>query len=217
MWPLRPWWNATYALDRLGRAIYERRCPDAPWLTRQAVGILDSFLRPSDRALEWGSGRSTLWLGRRVGHLTSIEDSAPWRAQIERRLEEAKMTNVRYLLCEPAANGNNSYVDVVEEFGDESLDFALVDGSYRSECANRVLTKLRPGGMLAVDNANRFLPSHSRSPKSISAGAPPRCASESERRPGLGWADFLARVEKWRTIWTCDGVADTVFWLRPPG
>jgi predicted O-methyltransferase YrrM len=211
---LRPWWTPVYVRDRLARARYERRHPEAPWLTRQANAFLESFLRPTHVGLEWGSGRSTLWLARRIGALTSVEDGEDWYAEIERRLGAAGIANVRYRLC-PPGRGDAAYVEVADEFDDASLDFALVDGSFRCLCANRALAKLRPGGVLVVDNANRFLPSASRSPKSVPSHASGRRDLGCERIEGMGWDDFRTRVRDWRCLWTSDGVADTALWFRP--
>ncbi len=44
------------------------------------------------------------------------------------------------------------------EIAPQSLDYALVDGSYRDECVMRALEVLRPGGMLILDNANWYIP-----------------------------------------------------------
>jgi len=41
---------------------YEKTHPDAPWLTAHAIAFLVDWLRPEDTGVEWGSGRSTLWL-----------------------------------------------------------------------------------------------------------------------------------------------------------
>ena len=46
------------------------------------------------------------------------------------------------------------YVAAVEEFDDGGLDFVLVDGHYRLACVRAALPKLKPGGLLAIDNTN---------------------------------------------------------------
>ena len=66
-------WTFRYLIDRTELLLYERRHPDLPWLTREAVDFLASWLQPSDHGLEWGSGRSTVWLAQRVSRLVSIE------------------------------------------------------------------------------------------------------------------------------------------------
>lgn len=211
MWPPRSFWTPRYLLGRVSVAIYERTHPDHPWLTRHANRIVASLLQPTDVGLEWGSGRRTIWFARRVAQLTSVEDDPTWYERQHRTMKEVGITNVTYVLAEHEVE---TYADIVDRFSDGSIDFALVDGSFRSVCANRVVPKLRPGGFLIIDDVHRFLPSESTSPRSRSLTMGPRAAAEWERRPGLGWADFLARVTGWRRIWTTDGVSDTAIWLR---
>jgi predicted O-methyltransferase YrrM len=49
---------------------------------------------------------------------------------------------------------HEDYVAKANVFADESLDFCLVDGQHRDECAVRTVTKIRRGGLLVVDNIN---------------------------------------------------------------
>ena len=60
---------------------------------------------------------------------------------------------------------NPAYVQVVKRFEKNSLDFVLVDGMYRDAYANWFV-RIRPGGLLIIDNANWYLPSNSGSPNS---------------------------------------------------
>src|SRR5215467_1856777 len=55
-----------YLLDLAAVRAFEILQPDAPWLTRTAVRILESALMPQHRGLEYGSGRSTVWLARKT-------------------------------------------------------------------------------------------------------------------------------------------------------
>jgi putative heme iron utilization protein len=47
--------------------------PNWPWLTKEAILLLERLLRPDDIGLEFGSGRSTIWFAERVEKLISIE------------------------------------------------------------------------------------------------------------------------------------------------
>ena len=49
-----------------------------------------------------------------------------------------------------------AYVAVVANCPDKSLDFVVVDGHYRTTCIAAVLSKIKPGGLLLVDDANRW-------------------------------------------------------------
>jgi len=56
-------WTPRYIWDRLGTVLYERRRPEDPWLTKEAVRALSTYLRLEDSGLELGSGRSTGMVG----------------------------------------------------------------------------------------------------------------------------------------------------------
>ena len=191
--------------------------PDAPWLTAESTRMLEEWLEPSYVGIEWGSGRSTRWFARRVGHLLSVEHDAGWHADVSAQLAEDGITNVDYRLlpCEPervetpewiAAMFASDYVRAVDTFAAGTLDFALVDGMYRSACALAVIPKLRSGALLIVDNVNWFLPSHSRAPTS-------RGADDSPLSPT--WVEFSEAVKGWDRRWTENGVADTAIWVVP--
>jgi hypothetical protein len=191
--------------------------PAAPWLTAEATSMLERWLRPDHVGMEWGSGRSTLWFAERVGHLLSVEHDRGWHEAVSLELVERTITNVDYRLCpcEPervetaewiAAMFASDYVRAVDSYRANSLDFALVDGMYRSACALAVLPKLRSGAWLVVDNVNWFLPSASRAPSS-------RGVTDCPLSPT--WEEFASAVSGWDLQWTENGVADTAIWRLP--
>ena len=197
-----------YIFNKVMVTVYEKRHPDHPWLTEQANSILSTLLKPLDLGLEWGSGRSTLWLAQRIKHLTSIEHDESWYKKVSNKLKTANISNVNYLLCKVGYGKPEGffYVRVLDSFSKDSLDFALVDGRYRDICANMVLDKIRPGGIVVIDNANCYLPCDSISPNSIPKSSPP--ASKA-------WAYFLGSVKNWRLMWTSNGVWDTAIYFKP--
>jgi hypothetical protein len=67
-----------YFFKRLDQMWFAKAHPDAPWLAKSAILLLDSYLKPGDIGFEWGSGRSTLWFAQRVAHLYSVEDNRDW-------------------------------------------------------------------------------------------------------------------------------------------
>jgi SAM-dependent methyltransferase len=149
---------------RLKYWIWEKRHPDEPWLCEGTVTFLANALTPTMHALEFGSGRSTAWFARRVGSLTSVEHSESWHRKVHERLERDGLSNVDYRLvpldhaeAEPEQEAYHSrpfYVRVVDDFPDDSLDLVVVDGHYRSACIQACIPKLKPGGMLLVDDVN---------------------------------------------------------------
>lgn len=195
-------WTPRYIVNRLRLMAYERRYPGAPWLTASMVRILESWLRPEDRGIEWGSGRSTIWFAERVASLVSVEHDANWYRSVSDELRKRQLNNVHYFLCE----SEEDYKRVADTMALESLDFCLVDGEARDDCALAALSLLKPGGIVIVDNLNFYLPTQSRSPFS--------------RRPWQGcytpkWERFHQSVGGWRHVSTTNGVFDTGLWVKP--
>ncbi|MCA9993754.1 MAG: class I SAM-dependent methyltransferase [Anaerolineales bacterium] len=202
-------WTPPYVYYRLRDYFYRRANPGLPWLTPAANTYLAAKLRHTDVGAEFGSGRSTVWLARRVAYLTSVEHNQEWYAQVSGWLEAEALTNVDYLY-RPTQHINqdidSDYVLVCHTFSLDSLDFALVDGAHRGRCANTIIPYLRPGGLLIVDNADWFLPSSNHSPSSIKIGQDP---INDE------WRRFATTVHDWQCIWTSNGISDTALYLKP--
>jgi len=66
---------------------------------------------------------------------------------------------------------------------------------------------LKSGGILVIDNIERYLPSTSHSPSARRAG--------ESRWDSASWDAFAAEVANWRHIWTSNGVSDTALWVKP--
>jgi predicted O-methyltransferase YrrM len=201
--------NPRYVCNRARQAVFERIHPDAPWVTPAAVRLLAGILRPSDRGVEFGSGRSTSWFAARVGHLTSVEHDREWYATVAARLKRQGLGNVDYILAprdQPEDRGDRSeYLQAVAGIGAESIDFAMIDGMYRGYAAQLVMPKIRPGGLMIIDNVNWYLPSRSHAPNSRSLAAGPA---------GPVWQEVARDLAQWRTIWTSSGVWDTALFIK---
>jgi predicted O-methyltransferase YrrM len=199
-----------YVYNRTRQMLYERGHTDDPWLTPTAIALLDSLLRREDTGVEFGSGRSTIWFAARVSSLTSVEHDEQWYQAVAARLAERGVGNVDYILApedQPQERGADSrYARAALAFADGTLDFALVDGNYREHTAKLILPKVRPGGMLIVDNANLYLPCRSKSPNSRTAELGPKTQV---------WAAVWAELAGWRSIWTSSGVWDTAIFVKP--
>jgi predicted O-methyltransferase YrrM len=204
-----------YFFKRLAQLRFERSQPDAPWLTQSAILLLGSYLKPGDMGLEWGSGRSTIWFAQRVAKLTSVENDRQWHTLVKNNLAASPVNakvDYRFIPCdhkEVDEPSSHPYADASRELPDASLDFALVDGAIRATCVNAVLGKLKPGGLLILDNANRFIP-NKESGRHTTVHEP----RSQPRSPG--WARIMEQLSAWRWINTTDGIWDTRFWIKPP-
>ncbi|RWO01694.1 hypothetical protein [Mesorhizobium sp.] len=123
---------------------------------------------------------------------------------------DAGYANVDYRLVKKGMDDQKSlgerYVAAAGELGPGSVDIVLVDGIFRSECAILAVNVLSRGGVLILDNVNRYLPSNSRAPDSIALDGKP---------VDDNWRKFAGLTSGWRRIWTTNGLTDTAFLFKP--
>jgi hypothetical protein len=122
-----------------------------PWLTQPAIAFLEGFFKENPEAyvLEFGSGASTLWIAQRTPNLYSVEHAPSWYTKIGEKLKESGAEHVHYVLAE------RPYYTVCDEFPDDFFDLIIVDGRNRKGCIAHSIPKLKPGGILMLDNAER--------------------------------------------------------------
>jgi predicted O-methyltransferase YrrM len=125
------------------------RRPELPWIPYPAIDALARRIRPDWRVLEIGAGMSTAWLGRRAAAVTSYEADRGWFEFLQQRFAAAYASHIdlqhRWLAAEMCD---------FSQIADRSLDLAFVDGGPRLQCAQAALPKIKPGGLLYVDNVD---------------------------------------------------------------
>lgn len=193
---------------------FQRTYPDTPVVVANASVLLNAWLKPTDKAFEWGSGRSTTFFARRVGSLVSIEHDEGWYAQVKDKLAReglAHKVDYRHI---PAPGGQmeeprgSAYAHAIDEIPDGSLDFVIVDGQMRLRCAERAVDKLKPMGLLVVDGANRYIPNPFE-------GGHTTLRVWRDTPLDADWAALLERLSGWRAIHTTDFLWDTRMWVKP--
>ncbi len=148
------------------RVLLQRNGRDAagiPWWNERATRYLSQHLRSGDKVFEWGSGGSTAWLISHGAEVTSVEHDPGWKAKVLARCPAANITLIQgtahgQLRSEPPTGDSvhffDDYVAAIDEMDDGSLDVVIVDGMSRLACAGRAAPKVRPGGLLIVDDTD---------------------------------------------------------------
>jgi SAM-dependent methyltransferase len=155
-----------------------------PWIVFGATDFLADFLSwerqcgRSLRVFEYGSGGSTLFWLARGAEVVSIEHDPLWYAHLRQRFEPSSPVDYRLVLPEPAESDSHgadiadpacyrsddasfrgctfrNYVSQVDAFPDDHFDVILIDGRARPACIQHSVDKVRPGGLLVLDNADR--------------------------------------------------------------
>jgi hypothetical protein len=93
-----------------------------------------------------------------------VEHNGEWYEAMRKQLADASIHNVDYRLVplnSPESEGERpeytpvpDYVAVADGLEDKSIDFAVVDGHYRTHCVRHLIPKITPGGYLLVDDIN---------------------------------------------------------------
>ncbi len=123
--------------------------PEEPWLTREAIGLLDKYLTKDMHVLEFGAGGSSIWFAQRTATVVSIESDVVWYVRILRRAQELKLSHLLLFYLSTA----EECWQTLTQLG--LFDLVLVDGHSRVECIKRAREHVRPGGWLVLDDAQR--------------------------------------------------------------
>lgn len=149
----------------------------SPWFTFDAIDFIRLHLHLGMRVFEYGSGGSTLfWLSKGMSCI-SIEHDHDWYKLV---LHLTKgMDNIDYKLVPPEKSDNKdannfanpflyqsksfefdgydfrNYVRQIDTYPDNYFDIVSIDGRARPSCIAHSVMKIKVGGMLILDNAER--------------------------------------------------------------
>jgi len=124
-----------------------------PWWVEWAVEWLDRFA-PWERVFEWGSGASTIWLAERASEVYGVEHDSGWVELVNGRLEELGMGHA---VVEHHSLHGADYSRAILNHPDSYFDLVAIDGRKRVACATSALNKVKPGGMIVLDDSERYM------------------------------------------------------------
>lgn len=147
-----------------------------PWLNFDAIDALERLDLRGRHVFEYGSGGSTLYWLRRGARVVSIEHDPEWYERVRAAIPPADPLDYRlvppepatrdpadcadpaaYRSGDPAFNGwsFSRYAAQIDAFPEASFDLVLVDGRARPSCLVHAAPRVRPGGILILDNSDR--------------------------------------------------------------
>lgn len=166
-------WRRSMAPDRSGLK------DEQAWITFAAIDYLNRIITPNSRIFEWGMGGSTAFFAKRAAEVVSVEHDSAWFQLVQNEMNNRGVTNWTghfvaptveasgrpgdpsncdlYLSSSPQYSDRSfrDYAAVIDQYADHSFDVIIVDGRARPSCTKHALNKLKPGGVIAVDNAER--------------------------------------------------------------
>ncbi|GIG36098.1 class I SAM-dependent methyltransferase [Cellulomonas pakistanensis] len=146
---------------------------DVPWWTYSAIDTVRDHLDRlggSARVFEYGSGASSVWLGRRVAEVHSVEHHAGFAGVMRDVLRETGLQDVVDLIevapeesAHPVVPSTRRgeegrdyrrYVHSIDEVPGE-FDLVVVDGRARVACMQHAVRRLAPNGIVLFDDTQR--------------------------------------------------------------
>lgn len=152
---------------------------EIPWIVFSSIDYLKKHLSDQTLVFEFGSGGSTEYLRKRVKSVISVEHDAVWYNRVQGHFEREVVDNVKLMLIEPEQtnlinmSGESQiedcfsarkefegysfkkYVTLISKYPDNYFDVIIVDGRSRVSCIFYSLKKVKKGGLLLIDNADR--------------------------------------------------------------
>jgi hypothetical protein len=119
-----------------------------PWVTYPFIHFIESRLINVKSIFEYGSGNSTLYYSRFVGHVVSVEHDQGWYENIKKKMPE----NVKLFFSELVKGGG--YSRFCAEL-DNKFDIIIVDGRDRVNCLKSTLAGLASNGVVVLDDSER--------------------------------------------------------------
>jgi len=140
---------------------WEKQNPDSPWLVKDSIVFIESWLNEEMKGFEFGSGRSTKWFTERVSFYYSIEGDFDWY----KKTIEMNKDNIKNEKCEIVFKDAGDQIKIdrkkvklysssLSKFRDKYFDFGLIDGHFRIECIYNSINKIKPNGILIIDNSD---------------------------------------------------------------
>ena len=138
------WWRARNGIT-----------PERPWIVPAAIGWLRRRIRSDWSILELGSGRSTVWFGRRAGRVLSFEDEEHWYNRTRVRLAEHGPVNVDLRLSPVEALPREVAALPEAAFDLVVVDFLESPEVTRVDVLKPAMKRLKPRRLLLLDDSDR--------------------------------------------------------------
>jgi hypothetical protein len=130
-------------------ACVDRQGNPLPWYTYPAIDYIKQLDFSEKTVFEYGAGNSTLFWASLARRVVSVEHNLSWYEYVKGRVQNQSNVSISY--CERSSE----YVNEIARH--DKFDVIVVDGAYRAECAREAQTRLKSGGMIIFDNADRYV------------------------------------------------------------
>lgn len=122
-----------------------------PVMPLNLIRFLNGYLKNDMRIFEYGAGRSTIYFSLRAGEVNSMEHDYYWYYSL---LQDASYYGLDRVFIHHKES-KEEYLNAIDKIKGK-FDIVVVDGKYRTECLQKAPERLRKGGLLILDDSNRY-------------------------------------------------------------
>lgn len=155
---------------------------ELPWLNFAAIDFVNKYIenKVNLQIFEYGSGGSTLFFLKKGFNVATVEHCKTWYENVKNRIKQNECWENKWsvFFIEPEYDGikQNSedilnplmyksadfteynfkkYVSSVDNYPDAYFDIILIDGRARPSCIMHAVAKVKPEGIVIIDNSER--------------------------------------------------------------
>ncbi len=158
------------------KSVFDKKIP---WIVFFSMPFLKKVIKKSSIIFEYGTGGSTLFFAKRGNKIISVEHDNLWFNKLNDYLNNKRYSNIElnylspskttdlidsdpsnpdlYVSSSPIFNGYSflEYASFIDTFPNEYFDFILIDGRARPSCLKHSVSKVKKGGYIILDDADR--------------------------------------------------------------
>jgi len=119
-----------------------------PWVTYGFIDFISDRLTKNMDIFEYGSGNSTLWYGKKVKSVSSIEHDKLWYESIENRMPQNVNLHYQELVYAGDYAAFSSRLN-------KKFDMVIVDGRDRVNSIKHAIHSIKEDGIIVLDDSER--------------------------------------------------------------
>jgi hypothetical protein len=137
------WTNSFYK-----KAPVDKNNNPLPWVSYSMIYFLEKYINKNMKVFEFGSGNSTLFFGKKVQKVVSVEHDLEWYEKIS--IISPKSVEIVYSELEY----NGDYCRMIRNYN-EKFDIIFIDGRDRVNCLKNSIDYLNDNGIIILDDSER--------------------------------------------------------------
>ncbi|MBK4728710.1 class I SAM-dependent methyltransferase [Oxynema sp. CENA135] len=144
--------NGPKAAFTKAQSIMSTSILEVPQIPYTAAKTIQKYLHKNSIVLEFGSGRSTIWLAKQCATIYSVDDNEYWFNRVQEKLKLLSLNNVVYEFRPRILD----YVNFPSDYN-LSFDLIFIDGTWRQKCLENSINQLNPGGIIYIDDTDKHI------------------------------------------------------------